>query len=259
MGSALITGATSGIGLEFAWELAAERNDLVLVARNLERLEEVAEEIRQVADVKVEVLQADLATEEGARTVAARVQQAHHPIGLLVNNAGFGLGQEFIGGDLGRELSALDAMVRAVLITSHAAANTMVARGYGAILNVASIASLSLNGTYSAHKAWVRSFTEGLAASLEGTGVSATALCPGLVRTEFHERANIDSEAWSDLVFASPNRVARVGLDACRKGKPLVTPTATYKATAALLRLAPRPLVRKFAGPGVSQLAGAAD
>lgn len=147
MGSALITGATSGIGLEFAWELAAERNDLVLVARNLERLEEVAEEIRQVADVKVEVLQADLATEEGARTVAARVQQAHHPIGLLVNNAGFGLGQEFIGGDLGRELSALDAMVRAVLITSHAAANTMVARGYGAILERCLDCLAQLNGT----------------------------------------------------------------------------------------------------------------
>lgn len=256
MGSALITGATSGIGLEFAWELAAERNDLVLVARNEGRLNEVAERIRQVADVQVEVLPADLSTEEGARTVAARIESEDRPIGLLINNAGFGLGQEFVGGSLDRELEALDTMVRAVLITTHAAAATMVTRGYGAILNVASIASLSLNGTYSAHKAWVRTFTEGLAATLEGTGVSATALCPGLVHTEFHERAHIDSGAWSDFVFSSPRTVARIGLDACRRGTVIVTPTPLYKAAAAALRLAPRPIVRRFAGPGVSKLAG---
>lgn len=256
MGSALITGATSGIGREFAWELAAENNNLVLVARDESRLNEVAERIRQVAAVDVEILPADLTTEEGARAVAERVSSTDRPIGLLINNAGFGLGQEFIGGSLGRELAALDAMVRAVLITSHAAVQTMTARGYGAILNVSSIASLSLNGTYSAHKAWVRTFTEGLAASLAGTGVSATALCPGLVHTEFHKRAHIDADAWSDLAFASPRTVARAGIEACRRRKPIVTPTPLYKAVAAFLRLAPRPLVRTFAGPTVSTLAG---
>lgn len=257
MGSALVTGATSGIGLEFAWELAAERNDLVLVARNEKHLATVAENIRQVANVQVEVLPADLATESGARAVAERVSAEERPIGLLINNAGFGLGQEFIGGSLERELEALDAMVRAVLITSHAATQTMVGRGYGAILNVASIASWSLNGTYSAHKAWVRTFTEGLAASLKGTGVSATALCPGLVRTEFHERAHIDADAWFRFAFSSPRTVARIGLDACRKGRPIVTPTLLYKAAELGLRLAPRPVVRLVAGPNVTKLAGA--
>ena len=109
MGTALITGATSGIGLEIAWELAAEKNDLVLVARNKERLEKIAEEMRQIADVRVEVLSADLSTMEGALAVAERVANDERPVGLLVNNAGFGLGQDFVGGSLNRELQGLSS------------------------------------------------------------------------------------------------------------------------------------------------------
>ncbi len=252
MGTALITGATSGIGLEIAWELAAEKNDLVLVARNKERLEKIAEEMRQIADVRVEVLSADLSTMEGALAVAERVGSDKRPIGLLVNNAGFGLGQDFVGGSLNRELQGLNTMVRAVLITCHAAADAMTRRGYGGILNVASMTALTAQGTYSAHKAWVRTFTEGLASRLEGTGVTVTAVCPGLVHTEFHERSNVDSTQWPNFAFSSPTTVARAAIDGVRRGTVIVTPTLRYRTAAAILRLAPRGLIRRFAGPGLS-------
>ena len=252
MGTALITGATSGIGLEIAWELAAERNDLVLVARNRERLEAIAEQMRQIAGVSIEILPADLSTMEGALAVAERVSSEDRPVGLLVNNAGFGLGQDFVSGSLDRELDGLNTMVRAVLITCHAAADTMSRRGYGGILNVASMTALTAQGTYSAHKAWVRTFTEGLASRLQGTGVNVTAVCPGLVHTEFHERSHVDSGQWPSVAFSAPSTVARAAIDAVRRGTVIVTPTLRYRAAAAILRLTPRRLIRRFAGPGLS-------
>ena len=110
MATALITGATSGIGREIAWQLAAERMNLILVARSADRLEEVAEHIRQVADVEVEVLPADLSQAEGTLRVCERLIDDERPVGLLVNNAGFGLGQDFVGGDIERELNALNTV-----------------------------------------------------------------------------------------------------------------------------------------------------
>ena len=230
MGTALITGATSGIGLEIAWELAAEKNDLVLVARNKERLEKIAEEMRQIADVRVEVLSADLSTMEGALAVAERVANDERPVGLLVNNAGFGLGQDFVGGSLNRELQGLNTMVRAVLITCHAAADAMTRRGYGGILNVASMTALTAQGTYSAHKAWVRTFTEGLAARLEGTGVTVTAVCPGLVHTEFHERAAINTRKLPSWVWVDADTCVAQALADSDKGKVISLPTWKWKA-----------------------------
>ena len=252
MGSALITGASAGLGLEFAGQLAAEGNDLVLVARNRARLEAIAHDLRQVAGVQVEVLAADLSRHDDARVVARRVAQRSRPIGLLVNNAGFGLGQEFSAGELEREEEALDVMVRAVLITCHAAAREFPRRGYGGIINVSSMTAGTAQGTYSAHKAWVRTFSEGLAAELAPNGVAVTCVTPGLIRTEFHERAAVDASQWADLLFAQPEAVVSAALEACRRGRVLVTPTALYKAAAAALRFAPRALVRKFAGPGLS-------
>ena len=218
----------------------------------LAELEKIAEEMRQIAGIQVEVLSADLSTMEGALAVAERVGSPERPIGLLVNNAGFGLGQDFVGGSLNRELQGLNTMVRAVLITCHAAADAMTRRGYGGILNVASMTALTAQGSYSAHKAWVKTFTEGLAARLEGTGVTVTAVCPGLVHTEFHERSNVDSTQWPDVAFSSPNVVARAAIDGVRRGAVIVTPTLRYRAAAAILRLAPRSLIRRFAGPGLS-------
>lgn len=246
MGTALITGASSGLGEEFAWQLAERGHDVVLVARRQDRLECLANQLTQIAGVGAEVLPADLATPAGRAAVSARLHQAGRPVGLLVNNAGFGLGQPFVGGTLARELQGLAVMVVAVLELSHAAAQAMVARGRGAILNVSSMTASTAMGTYAAHKAWVRSFTEGLAEELRGTGVGASAVLPGLVRTEFHETANMhiaEAPAWTWL---SAQQVVADALRAVARRQVLVTPSVSYKVLAGALRVAPRSLVRRL-------------
>ena len=244
MGTALITGASAGLGLEFAWQLATARHDLVLVSRDAERLERLAAQLRAAAGVRVEVLPADLSVRADVDRVAERLRATTRPVGLLVNNAGYGLHQKFVGGDLAAEEKAFDVMVRAVLVLSHAAADQMSTRGRGAILNVASIASLLASGTYSAHKAWVRAFTEGLAVELRGTGVTATALCPGLVHTEFHQRGGIDTEAFPSLSFLNPEDVVASALADVRRGAVISTPSLRYKLVAGSARVAPRWAIR---------------
>lgn len=269
MGTALITGATSGIGLELAWQLAGAHHDLVLVARDAQRLEATAHELRHIGGVGVQVLPADLSTPEGRETVAARLrvtrpdsarpaplparprtgdQVAARPVDLLVNNAGFAVGQAFVGGDIDQERRALDVMVGAVMELTHAAVPGMVARGHGAILNVASVTALTAMGTYAAHKSWVRTFTEALASELRGTGVTATVLNPGLTRTEFHERAGMDDSAWPAVTWLDGADVARAALSAVRRGQVICTPSVRYQLANAALRMSPRWLVRRVAG-----------
>jgi uncharacterized protein len=245
MGTALITGASSGLGLEFAWQLATARHDVVLVARDGERLDRLAAQLRAAAGVHAEVLPADLTDRADLERVAERLRATERPVGLLVNNAGLGLGQRFVGGDLAKEEAALDLMVRSVLVLSHAAAGAMVERGRGAILNVASVAALMASGTYSAHKAWVRSFTEGLAVELHGTGVTATALNPGLTHTEFHDRAGLSAEqALPEIAWLSADRVVATALADVRRGAVLSTPSLRYQVASGALRLLPRAAVR---------------
>ncbi len=259
MGTALVTGATAGLGLEFAWQLATARHDLVLVARDEPRLEEVAASLRAAAGVRVEVLRADLSVPDDVERVAQRLRVtgqepggeagqepggARRPVGLLVNNAGFATSQHFVDGDLDVELRALDVMVRAVLVLSRAAAGQMVARGRGAILNVGSVAALTAGGTYAAHKAWVRTFTESLAAELKGTGVTATVVAPGFTHTEFHARAAADMSGLPEVAWLQAPRVVAEALADVRRGVVLSTPSLRYKAASALLRAAPRAAVR---------------
>lgn len=248
MGTALITGATAGLGREFCWQLAAANHDLVIVARNKQRLGELAEELRQVAGVKVEVIVADLAEPEHLADVCVRLSEGpaeqKSPVGLLINNAGFGLGGSFLDNTLDRELYGLEVMVRAVMATSYYAGNTMRTRGHGAILNVSSVAADTGGGTYSAHKAWVRTFSEGLAVELEGTGVTVTVVSPGLVHTEFHERAKANVEGIPSYVWGDPEVVVAQSLAAVRRGDVLCTPTPLYKVLNSVARIAPRRWVR---------------
>ncbi len=122
----------------------------------------------------------------------------------------------------------------------------MVGRGRGAILNVASVAALLASGTYSAHKAWVRSFTEGLAVELEGTGVTATALCPGFVHTEFHARGDIDVSAYPEIAWLNAEDVVATGLADVRRGVVISTPSVRYRLASAAVRMSPRSVIRRF-------------
>lgn len=254
MGTALVTGASSGLGTEFCWQLATANHNLVLVARNEAALHDLAEKLHQVTGVRTEVIVADLAKAEDVERVAARLRQEENPVGLLVNNAGFGLAQEFIGGSLERELFALDVMVRAVLVLSHVAAEKMTKRGHGAILNVSSLAADTALGTYAAAKRWVLAFTEGLAGELRGTGVTATAVQPGLVNTNFAQVANMDVSYVPGPVFIPPEVVVEDALTAVRTGKVICVPTRRYRLANRALRLLPRRVVQTYMSGDLSGL-----
>ncbi|MDR2380527.1 MAG: SDR family NAD(P)-dependent oxidoreductase [Bifidobacteriaceae bacterium] len=244
MGTALITGASAGLGEEFAWQLATLRHNLVLVARDEARLEQLAGKLRSAAGVRVEVLPADLAKERDLNRVAARLKAPSRPVGLLVNNAGFGFRETFLEAPL-KDLVAMEkVMIHAVLVLSHTGARAMIERGRGAILNVSSIAAHFASGSYAADKAWVKTFTEGLAVELKGTGVTATALLPGLTRTEFHARAGLDYLSYPSLAWLSASDVVAQALTDVRHGIVLSTPSVRYAVLGQIARLLPRFAVR---------------
>ena len=250
MSTALVTGATAGIGREFATQLAAKGENLVLVARDTERLEALAVELTDTHGVAVEVLPADLSDRAQLERVAERLRDTARPVGLLVNNAGFSLNTPFVDSDVEAEERLLDVLVRAVLVLSHAAATSMTVRGHGRIINVSSVASLLTSGTYASAKSWVTTFSESLAGQLAGSGVSVTALLSGYVRTEFHERAGIEKQRtgpfWLDV-----EGVVGEALADSDAGKVTSVPSPQYKAVVGLLRHVPRVLLRN---PRVSAL-----
>lgn len=235
MTTALITGATAGLGWCFARKLAATGHDLVLVARDEARLQIRADELRRDFGVAVEVLPADLGDLAQTKVVAERAASTTAPVDLVVNNAGFGLGTGFTHSDLDDELQMFNVLCRAVLVISHAAIPVMKGRGRGAILNVSSVASFLPQGTYSSAKAWVTTFTESLAAELVGTGVQVSALCPGFTHTEFHQRADVPVSALPEIAWLDADFVVEQGLADLRRGVVVSVPSLRYKASVAAL------------------------
>ena len=248
MARALVTGGTSGIGNEFAHQLAGRRYDLVLVARDTERLDAVAAEIRALYHVAVEELTADLAIREDLLTVARRLESVDSPIDMLINNAGFGSHGSLLDEDFSLAERALDVMCLAVLVLSSAAGRTMRARGVGSIINVGSTSGLITAGTYSAIKAWVNVYTESLAVDLAGTGITVTALLPGWVRTEFHQRAGINAATLPGFVWIDAEQVVRECLDDNAAGRVLSVPGRGWAAAALIARFLPRRLLRWGSG-----------
>ena len=248
--TALVTGATAGIGLTFAQQLAARGTDLVLVARDAERLEGVAAELRGSYGVQVEVLPADLTDRGQLGTVERRLADADRPVDLLVNNAGFGLKKRFADNAVEEENAMLDVLVVAVLRLSHAALAAMSERGHGGIINVSSVAAFLPRGTYSAAKAWVNSFSEWAHYEYAGRGVRVMALCPGFTKTEFHQRMEVGRDSAPDFLWLDPDDLVAAALKDFDKGKPFSIPSARYKSIVGVTRLVPTRLVQRFQALG---------
>jgi short-subunit dehydrogenase len=235
--TALVTGASSGIGEAFAALLAARGTDLVLVARRDDLLDRLARTLSERHRVAVRVLPADLTDPAQLERVEERLRR--EPVDLLVNNAGYGAFGAFAEIPLADQLRQIDLNVRAVVRLAHAALPGMLERGRGGVLNVASMSGFTPSpgsATYAATKAYVTSFSESLHAEVRGKGVHVTALCPGFTRT--------DESAGPNLIWLRRADVARAGLDAVAAGRALCVPGGQYKAVLPALRVAPRSLLR---------------
>jgi short-subunit dehydrogenase len=245
---ALITGATSGIGLTFARRYARDGHDLVLVARDEKRLNEVADELRSTYGRQAEVLRADLSDRAQLQAVADRLADRSRPVDVLVNNAGFALNRGFLAADVADEERLLDVLCRAVLVLSHAAGLAMRDRRRGTIVNVSSVSGFVAMGTYSAAKAWVTTFSEGLWRELKPYGVHVTALCPGFTHTEFHQRASITMSRLPGIGWLDVDEVVDDCLADVRRGRVVSVPSTRYKALVLAIRHVPRAMVRNGSG-----------
>jgi short-subunit dehydrogenase len=245
---ALITGPTSGIGHAFARALAAERYDLVLVSRDQARLDELAITLNAEFGIDCEVVVADLT--ERAATSRVEHRLASEPFDLVVNNAGFGLNTPFDKTDVDAEQRSLDILVGAVMRLTHAALGPMRAAGHGDIINVSSVAGFLPRGTYGASKAWVTSFSVWANGEYRRDGVRVMALCPGFVRTEFHQRMKADMSGLDAWMWLEPDPLVAAALKDLRAGKAISVPTIRYKVLATLARVSPRRVKDKVARRG---------
>lgn len=246
--SALVTGASSGIGAEMARLLGEAHVPTVLVARRVEKLREIADRYEGF-----EVLEADLGTPEGQEKTAERIASTDRPIDLVVNNAGFGTSGVFHELDVHRLADEIELNVKALTVLSHAALTTMVPRGRGYLLNVSSVASFQASpglGVYAATKAYVTSFTEAIHSEVKSAGVHVTALCPGLTKTEFQQHSNTTGLMLKvpDMAWTTAEQVAKTGLRDVASNKTISVPGALYKMAVTGSDLLPRSLTRFVSG-----------
>jgi len=251
MAAALITGASSGLGEEFALQLAREKRDLVLVARREDRLRAVAERAKKAAAPSVTIISSDLGRSDAAHEIYRQVTAAGIAVDYLVNNAGFGTHGNFAQVPLDREIEQINLNVSALVSLTRLFLPGMVAAKRGHIVNVASTAAFQpvpWMATYAATKAFVLNFSEALSSELQGTGVTVLALCPGPTRTEFQQVAGVENSGVPSFAYMDAATVVRQGMDAARRGKALRINGFVNALMAQSTRIAPRALVRRIAG-----------
>ena len=248
--TALITGASSGIGEAFVRQLAREGWDLVIVARSVEPLDQLAREIEKQHAVAVEVLAADLTNAADRDRVSARIESTTDRVDLLVNNAGFGSSGSFADNTRESQVGMVDLNVAAVVDLTYAAVRAMTARNDGSIINVSSIGGFQASpgfAVYAATKAFVTSLTTAVHDELKGTGVSVTALCPGFTRTNFQERAGMEAAGLPEFVWQQPEQVVTAALAGLAKNRAVVIPGILNKSTVGIVKFLPAALTRRLA------------
>jgi short-subunit dehydrogenase len=254
--TALVTGASSGIGEAFAKQLAAKGWDLVLVARSTDRLRVLADELIEAHRVSVEVLPADLIDSDALQSVCDRLESIERPIELLVNNAGIGTEGAFTDQTRISQIRMVDLNVRAVVALAHAAATTMVGRASGQIINVSSIGGFQAApgfAVYAASKSFVTGFSTALYEEVRGSGVVVSALCPGFTRTEFQQNAGMEPSTMPDIVWQEPAEVVATALAGLKKRKAIVIPGLLNRLTVGFVKLLPSAAARKLAKLVVKQ------
>lgn len=236
---ALITGATSGIGAEFAQQLGRSQHDLILVARDVDRLEAKAVRLRTDFGIEVEILSADLVTDSGVSSVCSRLADPARPVSVLVNNAGFSLVHPFERNTVDEEAAHLRILAQTPMELTHAALPLMLERGKGKIINIASVSAFIPRGTYGAAKSWLVSFSRFANLRYGPKGVKVTAVCPGFVHTEFHERMGANMRGVRSWMWLNADQVVREGLADNASGKAVSIPSRRYATLMALSRLIP--------------------
>ncbi len=245
--TAVITGASSGLGAEYARQLAARGTDLVLVARDEDALRGLASSLMAEYDVAVEVLAADLLVKHELDRVVQRLTDPRHPVDMLVNNAGFGLPLAFERNDIDDEVRHLELLVEVPMRLMHAALGPMLQRGSGRIVNIASVAGFIPRSTYGACKGWLISFSRWANGRYARRGVTFTAVCPGFTHTNFHERMGLQpgQEGVAEWMWLDARDVVAESLRDIARGKPVSVPSLRYRAIVAVTRVVPARLLSK--------------
>ena len=241
---ALVTGATAGIGESFTRLLAQNGYNLVLVARDLPRLQERATALESKFDISTVVLQADLSTDEGCSIIEQYIRD--NQIDVLINNAGFGINKAFTVSQLDAEQALLDVLVRTPMRLMHVALPGMKERDKGVIINVSSVAGWIAGGTYSAAKSYLTVLSESLHTELTGTKVKVSALCPGFTRTEFHQRGRMSMKGLPGFMWLNADKLVEQSWKDAVNGKAVSVPGWQYQLLTFVMRYAPRPMVRKI-------------
>ena len=248
--TALITGASGGLGLEFAKILARKQYDLVLVARSEGKLKAIKEELEASYGIQAFVCAADLSVKDAALDVFRFTSDAGLTIDVLINNAGFGDAGCFAECDWQKQYEMVQVNIVALMQLTHCFLKLMIAQGHGKILNLSSVAAFCAGpdmSIYYASKAFVRSFSEAVAEEVRGTGVTVTAICPGPTATGFEKAASMKAGSAMFRKAASAGDVAEAGIRAMERGRTLLYQGAFTKAVNIGARIAPRALARKIA------------